>query len=275
MTSTSTATQSVRPHSRPAWMVLSLACACQFMVILDAAIVNVALPSIRRELGFTSTALPWVVNGYLLAFAGFMLLGGRAADPFGHRRMLVAGLFLFSGSSLAGGLATAPEVLVAARVAQGMGAAMLAPATLAVINTTFAGERARARAFGAWSAAGGAGGMAGAVAGGAITTGLSWRWVFLINVPVGAVLMAVAMMSLAGTRTGGRRSLDLTGAVTWTAGLAALIYGSCRAPVTAGHQRRSSGQPGRACCCSPSSAWWRRVSPPSRCCRCGCSGPGG
>lgn len=232
MTSTSTAARRARPHARPAWVVLSLACACQFMVILDAAIVNVALPSIRRELGFTPTALPWVVNGYLLTFAGFMLLGGRAADLFGHRRMLAAGLFLFSGSSLAGGLATVPEVLVAARVAQGMGAAMLAPATLAVLTTTFAGERVRARAFGAWSAAGGVGGMAGAVAGGAITTGLSWRWVFLINVPIGAVLMAVAMMSLAGTRTGGRQSLDLTGAVTGTAGLAALIYGVMQ---SAGH----------------------------------------
>ena len=166
-----------------------------------------------------------MVNGYLLTFAGFMLLGGRAADLFGPRRMLVAGLFLFSASSLAGGLATAPEVLVAARVAQGMGAAMLAPATLAVINTSFTEERVRARAFGAWSAAGGVGGMAGAVAGGAITTGLSWRWVFLINVPIGAVLIVVAMMSLAGTRTGGRQSLDLAGAVTGTAGLAALIYG--------------------------------------------------
>jgi EmrB/QacA subfamily drug resistance transporter len=206
-------------------MVLALACACQFMVILDTAIVNVALPSIDRDLGFTATGLAWVVNGYLLTFAGFMLLGGRAADLFGHRRMLVAGLFLFSASSLAGGLATAPEVLVAARVAQGVGAAMLAPATLAVINTWFTEEHARARAFGAWSAAGGVGGMAGAVAGGAITTGLSWRWVFLINVPIGAVLIAVAMMSLAGTRTGRRESLDITGAVTGTAGLAALTYG--------------------------------------------------
>lgn len=211
----------------PAWMVLSLACACQFMVILDAAIVNVALPSVQRDLGFTATGLAWVVNGYLLTFAGFMLLGGRAADLFGDRRMLVGGLFLFSASSLAGGLAVAPGVLVAARVAQGMGAAMLAPATLAVINTGFTGEHARARAFGAWSAAGGVGGMAGAVAGGAITTGLSWRWVFLINVPIGAVLIVVAMMSLAGTRTGRtrRETLDLTGAATGTAGLAALIYG--------------------------------------------------
>lgn len=222
---------------RSSVMVLALACACQFMVILDASIVNVALPSIQRDLGFTSTGLAWVVNGYLLTFAGFMLLGGRAADLFGQRRMLVAGLLLFSASSLVGGLATAPEVLVAARLAQGMGAAMLAPATLAVINTGFTAGPARAKAFGAWSAAGGVGGMAGAIAGGAITTGLSWQWVFLINLPIGAVLIVVAMMALAGTRTGRRESLDLTGAVTGTAGLAALIYGVMQGsigPVVAG-----------------------------------------
>jgi EmrB/QacA subfamily drug resistance transporter len=208
-----------------AWVVLALACTSQFMVILDAAIVNVALPSIDRDLGFTATGLAWVVNGYLLTFAGFMLLGGRAADLFGHRRMLTAGLFVFSASSLVGGLAHAPGVLVAARVAQGIGAAMLAPATLALISTGFTGEHERAKAFGAWSAAGGVGGMAGALAGGALTTGLSWRWVFLINVPIGAALIAVAMTSLAGSRTGTRHALDLTGAVTGTAGLAALIFG--------------------------------------------------
>ncbi|MFD1545231.1 MFS transporter [Nonomuraea guangzhouensis] len=228
MKDTRTAPQRARPHAGPAWMIMALACACQFMVILDASIVNVALPSIREDLGFTPTGLAWVVNGYLLTFAGFMLLGGRAADLFGPRRMLVAGLLLFSVASLAGGLATAPQILVAARVAQGVGAAMLAPATLAVINTGFTEEHARARAFGAWSASGGVGGMAGAVAGGAITTGLSWRWVFLINVPIGVVLIVVAMMSLAGARTGRREPLDLTGAVTGTAGLAALIYGVMR-----------------------------------------------
>lgn len=209
----------------PTWVVLALACACQFMVILDASIVNVALPSIDRDLGFSAAGLAWVVNGYLLTFAGFMLLGGRAADLFGHRRMLTAGLFVFSGASLVGGLATTAEVLVAARVIQGIGAAMLAPATLAVINTGFPEGPARARAFGAWSAAGGVGGMAGALAGGALTTGLSWRWVFLINVPIGAALIGLAMASLADTRTARRESLDLTGAVTGTAGLAALIYG--------------------------------------------------
>jgi len=217
--------QQARPHTYRAWLVLALACACQFMVILDAAIVNVALPSIQRDLGFTPTGLAWVINGYLLTFAGLMLLGGRAADLFGHRRMLTAGLFVFSASSLVSGLAAAPKILVAARVAQGIGAAMMAPATLAVINTYFTEKHERARAFGAWAAAGGVGGMAGALAGGALTTGLSWRWVFLINVPIGAVLIAVAMMSLTGTPTGRRESLDLPGAVTGTAGLAALIYG--------------------------------------------------
>ncbi|MEW9552541.1 MFS transporter [Nonomuraea sp. NPDC050783] len=209
----------------PAWMVLALVCACQFMVILDSSIVNVALPSIDRDLGFSPAGLAWVVNGYLLTFAGFMLLGGRAADLFGRRRVLAAGLVLFSAASLAAGLATLPGVLVAARVVQGVGAALLAPATLAVINTSFAEGGPRARAFGAWSAAGGVGGMAGAVAGGALTTGLSWRWVFLINVPIGVALIVTALRALPGTRAARRDRLDLLGAVTGTAGPAALIYG--------------------------------------------------
>ncbi|MET7461169.1 MFS transporter [Nonomuraea sp. NPDC005501] len=209
----------------PEWLILALVCACQFMVILDSSIVNVALPSIDRDLGFAPAGLAWVVNGYLLTFAGFMLLGGRAADLFGQRRILTGGLVLFCAASLVAGLATLPDVLVAARVAQGVGAALLAPATLAVINTSFTEGRRRARAFGAWSAAGGVGGMAGAVAGGALTTGLSWRWVFLINVPIGVALIAAAMRALPGTRTARRETLDIVGAVTGTAGLAALIYG--------------------------------------------------
>lgn len=255
MTSTSTTTQQARPDTGPAWMVLMLTCACQFMVILDASIVNVAVPSIDGGLGFTATGLAWVVNGYLLTFAGFMLLGGRAADLFGHRRMLAAGLLLFSASSLAGGLATAPGVLVAARVAQGVGAAMLAPATLVVINTCFTEPNARAKAFGAWSAAGGVGGMAGAIAGGVLTTGLSWRWVFLINVPIGAVLIVVAMMSLAGTPTGRRESLDLVGAATGTAGLAALIYGVMQSADHGWTSVRVIGPAVAACSCSSSSPW--------------------
>ncbi|MGC4943519.1 MFS transporter [Kribbella sp. DT2] len=210
---------------RPTRRILVLACISQFMVILDASIVNVALPSIEQDLGFTSTGLAWVANGYLLTFAGFMLLGGRAADLFGHRRMLVAGLFLFSAASLIGGLATGPEILVTARAVQGIGAALLAPATLAVINTNFIDETARAKAVGAWSASGGIGGMAGAIAGGALTTGLSWRWVLLINVPIGAAVIVLAMLSLTSARVRRQESPDLLGAVTGTAGLAALIYG--------------------------------------------------
>ncbi|BCJ39621.1 MFS transporter [Actinoplanes ianthinogenes] len=206
-------------------MVLLLACVCQFMVILDAAIVNVALPSVQHDLGFTATGLAWVVNGYSLTFAGFMLLGGRVADLFGHRRMLVAGLGVFSLASLAAGLAGSPGLLVAARAVQGVGAAMLAPATLAVLTTHFTEPAARSRAFAAWSAAGGVGGTAGALAGGALTTGLSWRWVFLINVPIGVVLIAAALVTLSATRAPGRPTLDLLGAVTGTGGLAALIYG--------------------------------------------------
>lgn len=221
---TGTQTQPARPYTGPAWLVLALACACQFMVILDVSIVNVALPSVQRDLGFSAPGLAWVVNGYVLTFAGFMLLGGRAADLFGHRRMLAAGLGLFSLASLAAGLANTPEILVISRAAQGLGGAMLAPATLAVVNTCFPEGQERAKAFGAWSSAGGVGGMVGAIAGGVLTSGLSWRWVFLINVPIGAVLIAVALSSLVAVQVR-RESLDLVGAVSGTAGLAILIYG--------------------------------------------------
>jgi EmrB/QacA subfamily drug resistance transporter len=210
-----------RPRDR---LVLALACAGQFMVILDVSIVNVALPSVQRALGFTDPGLAWVVNGYVLAFAGFMLLGGRAVDLFGRRRLLVAGLGLFGLAGLGAGLAGTPALLVAARVAQGLGGAMLAPATLAVVNTTFPQGPPRARAFAAWSAAGGVGGMVGAVGGGVLTTGLSWRWVFLINAPIAAGLIVVASIALTGQRRR-REPLDLLGALTGTAGLAALIYG--------------------------------------------------
>ncbi|MBF0660473.1 MFS transporter [Rhodococcus sp. (in: high G+C Gram-positive bacteria)] len=218
------ADSAIGPNSRSARLVLALACACQFMVVLDVSIVNVALPAVQRDLGFSDTGLVWVVNGYVLAFAGFMLLGGRAADLLGHRRVLVSGLALFSLASLVAGLATTAEVLVAARIAQGLGGALLAPATLAVINTCFSEGPQRARAFGTWSASGGVGGMVGAVAGGVLTTGLSWRWVFLINVPIGVVLIAIAMTSLTA-QPRRREPLDLAGAITGTAGLAALIYG--------------------------------------------------
>lgn len=214
----------------PAWIILALICACQFMVILDTSIVNVALPSVQRDLHFSDSGLPWVVNGYLLPFAGFMLIGGRAADLFGRRWMLLAGLSVFSVASLVDGLATLPGILIGARALQGLGAAMLAPATLAVLNTTFTSEQSRARAFGAWSSAGGVGGMAGALAGGVITTGISWRWVFLINVPVGAVLITAAVLWLTSTQVNRREPLDLLGGITGTVGLSALVYGVMQSP---------------------------------------------
>lgn len=207
------------------WILLSLVCASQFMVILDTAIINVALPSVQADLGFTDTGLTWVVNGYLLTFSGLMLLGGRAADLFGARRLMVLGGFLFSAASLAAGLATAREMLVAARVVQGTGAALLAPATLAVINTRITDPAARARAFGAWTAAGGVGGLSGALVGGALTTGLTWRWVFLVNVPIGAALVTITLICLPTARPTQQGRLDLAGALTGTAGLAILVYG--------------------------------------------------
>ncbi|MFE9328855.1 MFS transporter [Nocardia sp. NPDC006982] len=207
-------------------LVLAVVSVSQFMVILDASIVNIALATIQHDLGFNATGVAWVVDGYLITVAGFMLLAGRATDLFGQRRMLVGGLALFTVSSLAGGLAVAPQMLVAARVAQGVGAAMMAPATLAVVNTSFTEKRARARAFGVWSAVGGVGGMMGALAGGAITTGLSWRWIFLINVPIGALLIALTSITLSDSQTRRSESLDLRGAITATAGLAALVYGT-------------------------------------------------
>jgi EmrB/QacA subfamily drug resistance transporter len=207
--------------------VLVLCCMAQFMVILDVSIVNVALPSIRRDLGFTVAQLQWVVNAYTLAFAGFLLLGGRAADLIGRRVVFIAGLTLFAVASLAGGLAQSDLQLVAARAAQGLGGAVVAPATLAILTTTFTEGAERNRALGLWGAMGGAGGATGALLGGVITEALSWRWILLINVPVGLALAAGALRWVpAGRRAVWRRGeFDLVGAVTVTVGLLIVTYG--------------------------------------------------
>lgn len=209
-------------------LLLALVCLCQFMVILDASIINVALPSLAHELGFGPANLGWVVNGYLLPFAGLMLVAGRTADLLGPRPLLVAGVVLFTLASLAGGLAGGPAVLVAARVVQGVGAAMMAPAAIAVVNTQVA-PAARARALAAWAAAGGLGGTLGAVAGGLIIAGSSWRWVLLINVPMGVVLVGLALRTVE-RRPVRRGAVDVLGAVCSTVGLAALTYGVMRLP---------------------------------------------
>ena len=205
-------------------IILAIACVAQFMVVLDVSVVNVALPSIGKALHYSPTGLQWVVNAYALSFAGFLLLGGRAADIFGRRRVFLFGVILFSVTSLIGGFAVTANMLTGARVAQGLGAAIVSPATLTIIITTFRGARLP-RALGAWGAMGGAGGAVGTLAGGVLTSGLSWRWVLFINVPIGILLTiaAIAYLPELATHTSGRK-LDVPGAVLVTAGLSTVVY---------------------------------------------------
>lgn len=205
--------------------LLWLACAAQFMVVLDVSVVNVALPSIQAALGFDDAGLQWVVGGYALVFAGFLLLGGRLADIYGRRRLFLWGLVLFSASSLAGGLATSPGMLISMRAVQGLGAAVLAPATLTVLTTAFAEGPARTRALAIWTAVSSAGGAVGNLISGVLTDTLSWRWVLLINVPIGAVALLTAVRLLPADRAGGKPGgLDIPGAVLATLGVTALVY---------------------------------------------------
>ncbi len=205
--------------------ILIIACVAQFMVVLDVTIVNISLPSMREALHLTPAGQQWIINAYTLVFGGFLLLGGRAADLYGRRRVFLFGLALFSGASLVGGLASSGEVLIIARAVQGLGAAVLAPATLSSLTTTFAEGPARTRALTAWSTTAATGGAFGTVLGGVITDQLNWRWVLFVNVPIGIALFATALRYLHLPQDRGpRRSLDLPGSVTITAGLAMLIY---------------------------------------------------
>ncbi len=206
--------------------ILALVCLAQFMVVLDVSIVNVALPAIGRDLHYSATGLQWVVNGYVLTFAGFLLLGGRLADLIGQRRVFLAGLGIFSLASLLGGMAQNSGELTAARFLQGLGGAVLSPATLTIITTTFTDARERTRAIGIWSSVAGAGGAFGAIAGGVLTTYLSWRWVLFVNVPIGAIagVGAIALLH-ERRRPDAERSLDVAGSLTGTGGLAVLVYG--------------------------------------------------
>jgi len=211
----------------PDGIILAIACVAQFMVVLDVSIVNVALPSIGRDLHYTPSGLQWVVNAYVLTFAGFLLLGGRAADLFGRRRVFLFGLGLFTIASLAGGVAQDSTWLTTARAVQGIGGALLSPATLTIIVTTFAPER-RAWALGVWSAVAGAGGAAGSILGGVLTSTLSWRWVLFVNIPIGVAGMIAGLVwlteSRASDRGGPAPRLDIGGAITVTLGLGALVY---------------------------------------------------
>jgi EmrB/QacA subfamily drug resistance transporter len=219
-----------RPHLRA---TLLLSCLAQFMVILDVSVVNVALPSVRAALHFSEQDLQWVVNAYTVTFAGFMLLGGRAADLLGRRRVFVSGLVLFGLASLAGGFAQDQGTLIAARAVQGLGGAVIAPASLSILTATFEEGSARNRAVGVWGAMGAAGGSAGVLLGGVLTEVLSWRWILFINVPIGLIAAVLAQRYIAEGRNPERaRSFDLAGAVTATAGLSLLVLGIVRTSTT-------------------------------------------
>jgi EmrB/QacA subfamily drug resistance transporter len=227
MASSPAASSDAAAAARNKTLILVLCCLAQFMVILDVSIVNVALPSIRGDLHFSATGLQWVVNAYTLAFAGFLLLGGRAADLVGRREVFAGGLILFGFASLLGGIAQSSGTLIGARAAQGLGGAVVAPATLSILAVTFTEGRERNRALGLWGAMGGVGGATGALLGGILTQELSWRWILLINVPIGAVAAVAALRVVArGKRDqAAARSFDLMGALTVTAGLVVLTYG--------------------------------------------------
>ena len=210
---------------RRKWLGLAALCAAFFMVILDVAIVNVALPTIQVDLGFSQRNLQWVVSAYALTFGGLLLLGGRAADLLGRRRMLIAGLALFGAASLMAGLAPSDTVLIVARALQGVGAAVMTPAALSILMTTFQEGAERNAALGVWGAVGASGGTVGVLLGGVLTDTIGWEWIFFLNVPVALAVIAVAPVLLRESRAdGANRRFDLGGALTVTAGLAVLVY---------------------------------------------------
>ncbi len=210
---------------RRRWIALILLCVAQFVVVLDASIVNVALPTIGTALHFSQDSLSWVVNAYILTFGGFLLLGGRMADLLGRRRVFMGGLVLFALASLAGGLATNEGQLIAARAVQGLGAAILSPAALSIVTTTFRDGAERNKALGVWGAVAGSGGAAGVLLGGVLTSGLGWEWVLWVNVPIGLAAAAIAPRLLVESRAdSATRTFDAGGALSVTAGLSVLVY---------------------------------------------------
>jgi EmrB/QacA subfamily drug resistance transporter len=215
---------------RRKWLVLAVVVAAQFMVVLDVAIVNVALPSIRTDLHFSQESLQWVITAYAIFFGGVLLLGGRLADLLGRRRLFMIGLAIFTVSSLLDGLAWSEGSLIAFRSIQGLGAALLSPAALSILTTTFREGRERNLALGVWGAASGSGGAAGVLLGGALTSALSWSWIFFINVPVGIAVMAVSPLLLRESKADlEHRNFDVAGAATITSGLMLLVYAMTRA----------------------------------------------
>jgi EmrB/QacA subfamily drug resistance transporter len=229
-TSSAEAAKAGDPVARHWLVTVVVVCLAQFMVILDATITNVALPSIQSDLHFSPADLQWVVNVYMLVFGGFLLLGGRAGDLFGRRKLFLAGVSLFTLASLLDGLATSPGFLIAARALQGLGAALVSPAALSIITTTVPEGPDRAKALGAFAAISGGGGAVGLLLGGLLTDALSWEWVFFVNVPVGLIALALAVRFVPESRAEDRRGgFDLIGATLVTSGLVLLTYAIVKA----------------------------------------------
>jgi EmrB/QacA subfamily drug resistance transporter len=211
------------------WVVLVLVCLAQFMVILDATVVNVALPSIQTDLKMAEADLQWVVNAYTLTFGGFLLLGGRAGDLIGRKRLFLAGVVVFTVASLLDGLAQSSEWLIAARGLQGLGAAFVSPAALSIVTTTFDEGPDRTKALGVWTAIAAGGGAIGLVIGGLLTTAFSWPWIFFVNIPVGIATFVLSARIIPESKAEHEhRSFDVAGAVTVTVGLIALVYAIVR-----------------------------------------------
>ena len=230
MTAESLTQVPVESHDRRKWLALALIVTAQFMVVLDVAIVNVALPSIKTDLHFSQESLQWVITAYAIMFGGFLMLGGRLADLLGRRRLFIAGLALFTVMSLLDGLAWSEASLIVFRSLQGLGAAMLSPAALSILTTTFTEGKERNTALGIWGAASGSGGAAGVLLGGALTSGLNWSWIFFINVPVGIVVMALTPVLLRESKADlAHRHFDFAGAASITGGLMLLVYAMTRA----------------------------------------------
>src|SRR5947209_10904697 len=200
------------------WLVLVIVCVAQFMVILDATVVNVALPSIQKALNFTSADLQWIVNAYTLVFGGFLLLGGRASDLLGRQRLFIAGVVIFTVASAINGVASSSGVLIAGRALQGLGAAFVSPAALSVLTTTFEEGAERTKALGVWSAIAAGGGAVGLILGGLLTETLSWRWVFFINLPIGIAAALLSLRLIPNSKAENEPdTADVAGAVTVTA----------------------------------------------------------
>jgi EmrB/QacA subfamily drug resistance transporter len=220
----------VAQHKIHPWLILVLVCLAQFMVVLDATVVNVALPSIQNDLHMSEADLQWVVNSYTLVFGGFLLLGGRAGDLIGRKRIFLGGLVVFTLASLLDGLAQSSTMLILARGLQGLGAALISPAALSIVTTTFREGAERTKALGVWSAIAAGGGAVGLLLGGLLTEQLSWPWIFFVNVPVGITAFVFALRLIPESRGElEHRRFDLAGAVTVTGGLIALVYGIVRA----------------------------------------------